>query len=104
MYFDIQKPASFSTLLTRSPAMSNIKSGGIGIDITPSQEAAPCRFPKINRARLASFIEGEGGRALAPATIIWAQGNGTVRCPTLPCCRWLDPRTLEESNSIVQSG
>jgi hypothetical protein len=27
-----------------------------------------------------------------------------VRCPTLPCCRWLDPRTLEESNSIVQSG
>jgi hypothetical protein len=27
--------------------MSNIKSGGIGIDITPSQDAAPCRFPKI---------------------------------------------------------
>jgi hypothetical protein len=27
-----------------------------------------------------------------------------VRCPTLPCCRWLDPRTLEESNSIVPSG
>ncbi len=56
--------------------MSNIKSGGIGIDITPSQDAAPCRFPKINRARLASFMEGEGGRTLAPATIIWAQGNG----------------------------
>jgi len=56
--------------------MSNIKSGGIGIDITPSQEAAPCSFPKINRARLASFIEGEGGRTLAPATIILASGNG----------------------------
>jgi hypothetical protein len=27
--------------------MGNIKSGGIGIDITPSQETAPCRFPKI---------------------------------------------------------
>jgi len=53
------------------PRWVNIKSGGIGIDITPSQDAAPCRFPKINRARLASFIEGEGGRALAPATIIW---------------------------------
>jgi len=52
--------------------MSHIKSGGIGIDITPSQDTAPCRFPKINRARLAYFIEGEGGRAVAPATIIWA--------------------------------
>jgi hypothetical protein len=27
--------------------MSNIKSGGIAIDITPSQDAAPCRFPTI---------------------------------------------------------
>jgi len=27
--------------------MSDIKSGGIGIDITPSQDTAPCRFPKI---------------------------------------------------------
>jgi hypothetical protein len=52
--------------------MIHIKSGGIGIDITPSQETAPYRFLKINRARLASFIEGKGGRALAPATIIWA--------------------------------
>jgi hypothetical protein len=52
--------------------MIHIKSGGIAIDITPSQDAAPCRFPKINRARLASVIEGEGGRAVAPATIIWA--------------------------------
>ena len=52
--------------------MSHIKSGGIGIDITPNQDTAPYRFPKINRARLAYFIEGEGGRAVAPATIIWA--------------------------------
>ncbi|MEG4364936.1 hypothetical protein [Microcoleus sp. C2D2] len=52
--------------------MSHIKSGGIGIDITPSQDRAPCRFPKINRARLASSIKGEGGRALAGATIIGA--------------------------------
>jgi len=27
--------------------MSHIKSGGIGIDLTPSQDTAPCRFPKI---------------------------------------------------------
>jgi hypothetical protein len=52
--------------------MIHIKSGGIAIDITPSQDTTPYRFPKINRARLASVIEGEGGRVLAPATIIWA--------------------------------
>jgi hypothetical protein len=27
--------------------MSHIKSGGIGIDITPTQDTAPCRFPTI---------------------------------------------------------
>jgi hypothetical protein len=27
--------------------MSDIKSGGIGIDLTPCQDTAPCRFPKI---------------------------------------------------------
>jgi hypothetical protein len=27
--------------------MSHIKSGGMGIDITPSQDTAPCRLPKI---------------------------------------------------------
>jgi hypothetical protein len=27
--------------------MSHIKSGGIGIDITATQDTAPCRFPKI---------------------------------------------------------
>ncbi|MBD1814704.1 hypothetical protein NDI43_17385 [Microcoleus vaginatus GB2-A3] len=52
--------------------MSHIKSGGIGIDITPSQDTAPYPFPTINRAMLASFIEGEGGRTLARATVILA--------------------------------
>jgi hypothetical protein len=39
--------------------MRNIKSGGIGIDITHCQDTAPGRFPKINRAMVTSLIEGD---------------------------------------------
>jgi hypothetical protein len=39
--------------------MRNIKSGGIGIDITHSQDTAPGRFPKINRAMVTSVMEGD---------------------------------------------
>ncbi|CAA9391963.1 hypothetical protein AVDCRST_MAG84-5655 [uncultured Microcoleus sp.] len=39
--------------------MRNIKSGGIGIDITHSQDTAPGRFPKINRAMVTSLMEGD---------------------------------------------
>jgi hypothetical protein len=37
--------------------LRDIQSGGIGIDITDSQDTARCRFPKINRAMVTSFIE-----------------------------------------------
>ena len=39
--------------------MRNIKSSGIGIDITHCQDTAPGRFPKINRAIVTSLIEGD---------------------------------------------
>jgi len=39
--------------------MRNIKSGGIGIDITHIQDTAPGRFPKINRAMVTSVMEGD---------------------------------------------
>ncbi|MBW3586325.1 MAG: hypothetical protein KY448_10930 [Cyanobacteria bacterium 0813] len=39
--------------------MRHIKSGGIGIDITHSQDTAPGRFLKINRAMVTSLMEGD---------------------------------------------
>jgi len=39
--------------------MRNIKCGGIGIDITHSQDTAPGCFPKINRAMVTSVMEGD---------------------------------------------
>jgi len=47
----------------------------MAIDITHSQETAPCRFPKINRAMVTSLIDG--------GELFW--GRETARCGVQSC-------------------